>query len=218
MGGARSGEGGPVHVMEKRFFEFLTHDERVDCLALGTIGKQPGGAKLLQAGDRPHALFVLLAGAAEGAARGWSRSGAARLRRHFWRDVLHSRRARERRRGRDDRRDRAHAGGCGHQRAFQGAAGAGGGALPLGSRWNWRNGCAPPPPPSFRKERSRGASSPVEGCLLRAFSGESLPRTALIKGPAGRGPERSEPVRHVEANNLQAARPAVKRFIFQVRH
>jgi CRP/FNR family transcriptional regulator, cyclic AMP receptor protein len=65
MDGARSGEGGPVHVMEKRFFEFLTHDERVDCLALGTIGKQPGGAKLLQAGDRPHALFVLLAGAAE---------------------------------------------------------------------------------------------------------------------------------------------------------
>src|SRR5215218_2551425 len=51
--------------MEKRFFEFLTHDERVDCLALGTIGKQPSGTKLLQAGDRPRALFVLLAGNAE---------------------------------------------------------------------------------------------------------------------------------------------------------
>src|SRR5690349_2470226 len=51
--------------MEKRFFEFLTHDERVDCLALGTIGKQPSGAKLSQASDRPRALFVLLAGAAE---------------------------------------------------------------------------------------------------------------------------------------------------------
>jgi CRP-like cAMP-binding protein len=51
--------------MDKRFFEFLTHDERVDCLALGTIGKQPSGTKLLQAGDRPHAIFVLLAGNAE---------------------------------------------------------------------------------------------------------------------------------------------------------
>ena len=51
--------------MEKRFFEFLTHDERVDCLALGAIGKQPSGTKLLQAGDRPRALFVLLAGFAE---------------------------------------------------------------------------------------------------------------------------------------------------------
>ena len=51
--------------MEKRFFEFLTHDERVDCLALGAIGQQQSGTKLLQADDRPHALFVLLAGKAE---------------------------------------------------------------------------------------------------------------------------------------------------------
>ena len=51
--------------MEKRFFEFLTHDERVDCLALGTIGKQPSGTRLLHAGDQPHAIFVLLAGNAE---------------------------------------------------------------------------------------------------------------------------------------------------------
>ena len=51
--------------MEKRFFEFLTHGERVDCLALGTIGKQPSGTKLLQAGDRPHALSILLAGNAD---------------------------------------------------------------------------------------------------------------------------------------------------------
>lgn len=51
--------------MEKRFFEFLTHDERVDCLALGDIGKQPSGARLLRAGDRPHAIYVLLAGSAE---------------------------------------------------------------------------------------------------------------------------------------------------------
>jgi len=51
--------------MEKRFFEFLTHDERVDCLALGSMGKQPSGTILLQAGDRPRALFVLLAGQAE---------------------------------------------------------------------------------------------------------------------------------------------------------
>src|SRR3954462_6169822 len=54
-----------VQGMEKRFFEFLTHDERVDCLALGAIGQQQSGTKLLQAGDRPHALFVLLAGKAE---------------------------------------------------------------------------------------------------------------------------------------------------------
>jgi CRP-like cAMP-binding protein len=51
--------------MQKRFFEFLTHDERVDCLALGTISKHPDGEKLVRAGERPHALFVLLAGAAE---------------------------------------------------------------------------------------------------------------------------------------------------------
>ena len=56
---------GWIQEMEKRFFEFLTHDERVDCLALGKIGKQPSGAKLLQAGDRAYALFVLLAGTAE---------------------------------------------------------------------------------------------------------------------------------------------------------
>jgi len=50
--------------MQKRFFEFLTHDERVDCLALGTIGKQPAGATLVRGGERPRALFVLLAGEA----------------------------------------------------------------------------------------------------------------------------------------------------------
>jgi CRP/FNR family transcriptional regulator, cyclic AMP receptor protein len=54
-----------VQAMEKRFFEFLTHDERVDCLALGTIGKQPSGTTLLQAGDRPRALYILLAGTAD---------------------------------------------------------------------------------------------------------------------------------------------------------
>jgi|SRR4051794_14022806 len=51
--------------MQKRFFEFLTHDERVDCLALGAISKHPDGEKLVRAGERPRALFVLLAGAAE---------------------------------------------------------------------------------------------------------------------------------------------------------
>lgn len=51
--------------MEKRFFEFLTHDERVDCLALGSIGKQPKGVELLRAGERPQAIYVLLAGSAE---------------------------------------------------------------------------------------------------------------------------------------------------------
>ena len=57
--------GGSIQEMEKPFFEFLTHDERVDCLALGAIGKQPSGTKLLQVGDRAYALFVLLAGNAE---------------------------------------------------------------------------------------------------------------------------------------------------------
>jgi CRP/FNR family transcriptional regulator, cyclic AMP receptor protein len=51
--------------MENRFFEFLTDDERADCLALGTISKQPSSATLLQAGNRSHALFILLAGNAE---------------------------------------------------------------------------------------------------------------------------------------------------------
>ncbi len=63
--GTCSGHGRIGSGMEKRFFEFLTHDERVDCLALGTIDKQPSGTKLLQAGDRSRALFVLLAGNAE---------------------------------------------------------------------------------------------------------------------------------------------------------
>jgi CRP-like cAMP-binding protein len=51
--------------MENRFFEFLTDDERADCLALGTISKQPSSTTLLQAGNRSHALFILLAGNAE---------------------------------------------------------------------------------------------------------------------------------------------------------
>ena len=36
--------------MEKRFFEFLTHDERVDCLALGTLANHARGAALLRTG------------------------------------------------------------------------------------------------------------------------------------------------------------------------
>jgi len=51
--------------MEKRFFEFLTDDERANCLALGTISKQPSSTTLLQAGSRSHALFILLTGNAE---------------------------------------------------------------------------------------------------------------------------------------------------------
>ena len=51
--------------MDKRFFEFLTHDERVDCLALGRLDKHPAGTLLLKTGDRPRALFVVLEGEAE---------------------------------------------------------------------------------------------------------------------------------------------------------
>lgn len=51
--------------MEKRFFEFLTHDERVDCLALGTLAKHARGAALLRTGERRRALHVLLDGEAE---------------------------------------------------------------------------------------------------------------------------------------------------------
>ncbi len=51
--------------MEKRFFEFLTHDERVDCLALGTFARHEAGAALLRTGERRRALHVLLDGEAE---------------------------------------------------------------------------------------------------------------------------------------------------------
>ena len=51
--------------MEKRFFEFLTHDERVDCLALGTVARHERGAALLRTGERRRALHVLLDGEAE---------------------------------------------------------------------------------------------------------------------------------------------------------
>ena len=68
---------GSAKAMEKRFFEFLTHDERVDCLALGAIDKRPSWAMLLQTGDRPRALFVLLVGHAE--VRGQDRTVLTRL-------------------------------------------------------------------------------------------------------------------------------------------
>ena len=51
--------------MEKRFFEFLSHDERVDCLCLGDFVKYPGGSTLVRKGDPPGGLRVLLFGEAE---------------------------------------------------------------------------------------------------------------------------------------------------------
>jgi CRP/FNR family transcriptional regulator, cyclic AMP receptor protein len=51
--------------VEKRFFEFLSHDERVDCLCLGDLVKYPGGTTLVRKGDPPGALRVLLFGEAE---------------------------------------------------------------------------------------------------------------------------------------------------------
>jgi CRP-like cAMP-binding protein len=52
-------------VVEKRFFEFLSHDERVDCLCLGDLVKYPAGTTLVRKGDPPCALRVLLFGEAE---------------------------------------------------------------------------------------------------------------------------------------------------------
>ena len=51
--------------MEKRFFEFLSHDERVDCLCLGDLMKYPSGTKLVGRGEPLGALRVLLFGQAE---------------------------------------------------------------------------------------------------------------------------------------------------------
>ena len=52
-------------VVEKRFFEFLSHDERVDCLCLGDLVKYSSGTVLVKKGDPPGALRVLLFGEAE---------------------------------------------------------------------------------------------------------------------------------------------------------
>jgi CRP-like cAMP-binding protein len=51
--------------MEKRFFEFLSHDERADCLALGDVRKHAAATALVTRGTRPCALHVLLSGTAE---------------------------------------------------------------------------------------------------------------------------------------------------------
>jgi CRP-like cAMP-binding protein len=51
--------------MNKRFFEFLSHDERVDCLALGAFARHAAGAVLLRTGERRRALHVLLEGEAD---------------------------------------------------------------------------------------------------------------------------------------------------------
>ena len=51
--------------MEKRFFEYLTHDERVDCLALGILAKHPAGTMLVSRGSRERILHVILSGEAE---------------------------------------------------------------------------------------------------------------------------------------------------------
>jgi CRP-like cAMP-binding protein len=49
----------------KRFFEFMTHDERVDCLCHGDWAKHPSGTVLLRKGAPPDGLRVLLKGEAE---------------------------------------------------------------------------------------------------------------------------------------------------------
>jgi CRP-like cAMP-binding protein len=51
--------------MEKRFFEYLTFDERVDCLALGVLAKHPADTTLVPRGSMERALHVILAGKAE---------------------------------------------------------------------------------------------------------------------------------------------------------
>ena len=51
--------------MAERFFEFLSHDERVDCLCLGDLARYPPGTMLVRKDDPPGALRVLLDGEAE---------------------------------------------------------------------------------------------------------------------------------------------------------
>ncbi len=51
--------------MQKKFFEFLTHDERVDCLCLGDFIKHPSGTILIRKGVPSNTLRVLLQGEAE---------------------------------------------------------------------------------------------------------------------------------------------------------
>lgn len=51
--------------MDKRFLSHLTHDERMDCLALGDVAKHPDGAVLRRIGERTRRLHVLLGGRAE---------------------------------------------------------------------------------------------------------------------------------------------------------
>jgi extracellular factor (EF) 3-hydroxypalmitic acid methyl ester biosynthesis protein len=49
----------------KCFFEFLSHDERVDCLCLGDLAKHASGTVLVRQGLRPGGLLVLLEGRVE---------------------------------------------------------------------------------------------------------------------------------------------------------
>ena len=56
--------------MPKRFFEFMSHDERVDCLCYGDWAKFPCEAVLLKRGDKPSGLRVLLSGEALVSIRG----------------------------------------------------------------------------------------------------------------------------------------------------
>jgi len=51
--------------VDKRFFEFLSHDERVDCLCLGDFAKYPSGTVLIRRGDLSGTLWVLLHGEAQ---------------------------------------------------------------------------------------------------------------------------------------------------------
>jgi CRP/FNR family transcriptional regulator, cyclic AMP receptor protein len=55
----------PDRARGKRFFEFMSHDERVDCLVVGNLLKHPSGTVLVRRGDRPNGLRVLLHGEAE---------------------------------------------------------------------------------------------------------------------------------------------------------
>jgi CRP-like cAMP-binding protein len=48
----------------KRFFEFMSHDERVDCLCYGDWKKHACSSLLLKQGDPPGGLRVLLSGEA----------------------------------------------------------------------------------------------------------------------------------------------------------
>ena len=74
----------------KRFFEFLSHDERIDCLCLGDLVKYPRCTVLARRGEPSAALRVLLDGEAEVRLADYS-SEQVGNRRGIWRSIVYFR-------------------------------------------------------------------------------------------------------------------------------